>query len=299
LELTHTVTSKRKLAQLVAEGVVDGWDDPRLPTLRALRRRGYPASAIREFCSYIGVARTNSRHQIELLESFVRTELNRTAQRRMAVLRPVPLTISNWPTDGGAPAVEHFEIVNNPENDADGTRSVAFSGELLIERDDFMVDPPKKFFRLAPGREVRLRGAYLVTCTGYETDDDGNVTRVLATYDPETRGGSAPDGRKVKSTMHWVSAPHAIAATVALYERLFSAEVPGDATGDPLDDVAADSVEVLTDCQVEAALADTAPGEVVQFERIGYFSHDPREPMLFHRTVGLRDEWANIQKRQR
>jgi glutaminyl-tRNA synthetase len=299
LELTHTVTSKRKLAQLVAEGVVDGWDDPRLPTLRAMRRRGYPAEAIREFCSYIGVARTNSRHQIELLESFVRTELNRTAQRRMAVLHPVPLTITNWPTgDDGSPVVEHFDIVNNPENDTDGTRSVAFSGELFIERDDFMVDPPKKFFRLSPGREVRLRGAYLITCTGYDADDDGNVTRILATHDPETKGGSAPDGRKVKSTMHWVSAPHAVTATVALYERLFTAEVPGEATGDPLDDVDPDSRELLTDCQVEAALADTAPGEVVQFERLGYFAHDPREPMLFHRTVGLRDEWANIQKRQ-
>jgi glutaminyl-tRNA synthetase len=217
----------------------------------------------------------------------------------MAVLHPLPLTITNWPTDDeGEPATEHFDIVNNPENDADGTRSVAFSGDLFIEQDDFMVDPPKKFFRLAPGREVRLRGAYLVTCTGYETDDDGDVTRVLATYDPDTKGGSAPDGRKVKSTMHWVSASHAIPATVALYERLFTTEVPGEATGDPLDDVDPESLELLTDCRVEAALADTEPGEVVQFERIGYFAHDAREPMLFHRTVGLRDEWANIQKRQ-
>jgi glutaminyl-tRNA synthetase len=298
LEITHTMTSKRKLAQLVAEGVVDGWDDPRMPTLAGLRRRGYPASAIREFCSFIGIVKTNSRHQIELLESFVRTELNRTAQRRMAVLRPLRLQITNWPTDAdGAPTVDHFEIANNPENDADGTRAVAFSGELLIEHDDFRADPPPKYFRLTPGREVRLRGAYLVTCTGYETDGDGNVTAVLATYDPETRGGSAPDGRRVKSTMHWVSAPHAATAQVALYERLFSAEVPGEATGDPLDDVDTGSRELLTDCRVEAALADTEPGEVVQFERLGYFALDPREPMLFHRTVGLRDEWANIQKR--
>ena len=298
LELTHTVTSKRKLAQLVADGIVDGWDDPRLPTLRALRRRGYPASAIREFCSFIGVARTNSRHQIELLESFVRTELNRTAQRRMAVLRPLRLSITNWPTDdNGEPEVEYFDIVNNPENADDGTRSVAFSGDLWIEQDDFMVDPPKKFFRLAPGREVRLRGAFLVTCTGYETDDDGNVTRVLAEYDPETKGGSAPDGRKVKSTMHWVSAPHALSATVALYERLFSTEVPGGESGDPLDDVDRSSREVLSDCKVEAELGETNPGDVVQFERLGYFALDPRDPMWFHRTVGLRDEWANIQKR--
>jgi glutaminyl-tRNA synthetase len=300
LELTHTVTSKRKLAQLVRDGIVDGWDDPRLPTLRALRRRGYPASAIQEFCRFIGVARTNSRHQIELLESFVRTQLNRTAQRRMAVLRPLQLSITNWPTDAdGNPVVEHFDVVNNPENEADGTRSVAFSGELWIERDDFMVDPPKKFFRLSPGREVRLRAAYFVTATGYETDDDGNVTRVLATYDPDTKGGSAADGRKVKSTMHWVSAAHAVEAKVALYDRLFAAEVPGDETGDPFDDLDPDSVELLTDCRVEAALADTGDGEVVQFERLGYFAHDPRSPMLFHRTVGLRDEWANIQKRQK
>ncbi|MEQ8435941.1 MAG: glutamine--tRNA ligase/YqeY domain fusion protein [Ilumatobacter fluminis] len=298
LELTHTITSKRKLAQLVADGVVDGWDDPRLPTVRALRRRGYPAEAIREFCTYIGVARTNSRHQIELLESFVRTRLNRTAQRRMAVLRPLRLSITNWPTgDDGEPVVEHFDIVNNPENADDGTRSVAFTGELWIEQDDFMVDPPKKFFRLSPGREVRLRGAFLVTCTGFETDDDGNVTRVLAEYDPETKGGSAPDGRKVKSTMHWVSAPHALSATVALYERLFSAEVPGGESGDPFDDLDRSSREVLTECKVEAALGDTTPGEVVQFERLGYFALDPRDPMWFHRTVGLRDEWANIQKR--
>ena len=298
LELTHTVTSKRRLAALVADGTVDGWDDPRLPTLRGLRRRGYPSSAIREFCAFIGVARTNSRHQIELLESFVRTELNRVAQRRMAVLRPLRLTITNWPTnDDGSPVVEHFDIVNNPENAEDGTRSVAFTGELWIEGDDFHPDPPPKFFRLSPGREVRLRGAYLVTCTGYETDDDGNVTHVLAEYDPASRGGSAPDGRKVKSTMHWVSAQHAVTATAALYDRLFTAESPGDATGDPFDDLNPDSRELLTDCRVEAALADTRPGEVVQFERLGYFAHDPREPMLFHRTVGLRDEWANIQKR--
>jgi glutaminyl-tRNA synthetase len=298
LELTHTVMSKRLLARLVDDGIVEGWDDPRLPTLRGLRRRGYPASAIREFCSFIGVARTNSRHQIELLESFVRTELNRTAQRRMAVLRPLRLVITNWPVDeGGAPAVEWFEIANNPENDADGVRSVAFSGELWIEQDDFRADPPPKYFRLSPGREVRLRGAYLITCTGVEVDAEGIPTTVLATYDPATRGGSAPDGRKVKSTMHWVSAPHAVPATVALYDRLFTTEVPGEATGDPLDDVDPDSRELIAVCRAEAALADTPPGEVVQFERLGYFAHDPRHPMLFHRTVGLRDEWANIQKR--
>ena len=297
LEFTHTVTSKRKLAQLVADGVVDGWDDPRMPTLRGVRRRGYPASAIRDFCQFIGVSRTNSRQQIELLESFVRTTLNRTAQRRMAVLRPIEVVITNWPTDAdGNPVVEDVELVNNPEDPADGTRTVPFSGRLYIERDDFMADPPPKYFRLSPGREVRLRGAYFVTATGVDTDADGNVTRVEVTYDPDTRGGNAPDGRKVKSTMHWVSAAHAVDATVALYERLFSAEVPGDATGDPLDDLNPASREVLTGAKVEPALA-AAPCEVVQFERLGYFAVDPTEPMLFHRTVGLRDEWANIQKR--
>src|SRR5690606_28684217 len=200
----------------------------------------------------------------------------------------------NWPTDAhGAPRVEHFEVVNNPENEADGTRHVAFSGELWIEQDDFMADPPPKYFRLAPGREVRLRGAYLVTCTGFETDADGAVTTVLATYDPATRGGSAPDGRKVKSTMHWVSTAHAVPATVALYERLFRAEVPGAETGDPLGDDDPPAPEVLAGCQVEPAHADTAPGAVVQVERLGYFAHDARESLLFHRTVGLRDEWAN------
>ncbi len=298
LELTHTVTSKRKLAALVADGTVDGWDDPRLPTLRGLRRRGYPASAVREFCAYIGVSRTNSRHQIELLESIVRTELNQTAQRRMAVLDPLRLEITNWPSEAdGTPVVEYFEVSNNPENDADGTRLVAFSGDLLIERDDFMAVPAPKYFRLSPGKEVRLRGAYLVTCNGFETDDDGNVVKVLATHDQESRGGSAPDGRKVKSTMHWVSAAHAGDATVALYDRLFSAEIPGEATGDALDDLNSDSRDLRSGCKVEAALADTAPGEVVQFERLGYFAHDPSQPMLFHRTVGLRDEWSNIKKR--
>ncbi len=300
LELTHTVTSKRRLAALVADGVVEGWDDPRLPTISGLRRRGYPAKAIRDFCAFIGVTRTNSRHDIELLESFVRRELNLTAPRRMAVLRPLKLVITNWPCDdGGKPVVEHVEAVNNPEDPGDGTRSVPFTGELWIEREDFEEIPPPKFFRLAPGREVRLRAAYFVTCTDAVKDADGDIAEVHATYDPASRGGNAPDGRKVKSTMHWVSAAHAAAATVSLSERLFDAQVPGERTGDPLDDINPDSRELLTGCQVEPALAEVAPGEVVQFERLGYFAADPREPMLFHRTVGLRDEWAKIQKRLR
>ncbi|OYO05600.1 glutamine--tRNA ligase/YqeY domain fusion protein [Enemella evansiae] len=298
LELNHTITSKRRLRQLIEEGLVDGWDDPRMPTLRGLRRRGYPASAIVEFCNYIGVTKANARQSIELLESFVRRQLNATAQRRMAVTRPIKLILDDWPVDeAGNPVVEWFELTNNPENTGDGTRKVPFTGELWIERDDFAEVPPPKFFRLSPGREVRLRGAFLVTATSVEKDANGAVVAVHATHDPESRGGNAPDGRKVKSTMHWVSAAHAVPAAVALYDRLFTAEAPGEETGDPLDDLNPDSVELLRDAQVEPALADTAPGAVVQFERLGYFAHDPREPMLFHRTVGLRDEWANIQKR--
>jgi glutaminyl-tRNA synthetase len=293
LELTHTVTSKRRLAGLVADGIVDGWDDPRMPTLRGLRRRGYPAAAIREFCSYIGVARTNSRHQIELLESFVRTHLNRSAQRRMAVIDPLRLVITDWEPD----QVEQMELVNNPEDADDGTRLVPFSGELFIEAEDFMADPPPKYFRLSPGREVRLRGAYLITCTGFDVDADGRPTTVYASHDPMSRGGNAPDGRKVKSTMHWVSAAHAIDGEVAHYERLFSAEVPGERTGDPFDDLDRESRRLISGCRFEPAIADTAPGEVLQFERLGYYAHDPRAAMLFHRTVGLRDEWARISAR--
>lgn len=299
LALTHTMTSKRKLLKLVEDGVVDGWDDPRMPTLSGLRRRGYPAESIREFMDFIGVSRTNSRNEIELLESFVRTRLNKLAQRRMAVLRPLKVVVTNWPTDdAGEPVVEMMELTNNPENADDGTRQVPFSGELWIEQDDFRAEPPPKYYRLTPGREVRLRGAYFVTCTDFEVDNDGNVTQVNVTYDPETTGGNAPDGRKVKSTMHWVSVAHALDAKVALYERLFSTEVPGDATGDVFDDLDEGSRELLTDCRVEAALGDTDPGTVVQFERLGYFALDATAPMLFHRTVGLRDEWANIQKRK-
>jgi len=298
LELTHTVTSKRRLAKLVLDGVVDGWDDPRMPTLRGLRRRGYPSTAIRAFCREVGTTRTNSRQSIEALESYVRRDLNATAQRRMAVLHPLKLRITNWPVgDDGVPVVEHFELANNPERAEDGTRSVAFSGELWIEREDFQEVPPPKYFRLSPGREVRLRGAYFVTATEVVKDRYGTVTEVLATYDPASKGGNSPDGRKVKSTMHWVSAPHAAEATVALYNRLFLAEAPGEATGEALDDLNPASREVLTGCRVEAALRDTLPGEVVQFERLGYFAADLDEPMRFHRTVGLRDEWAAIQKR--
>ncbi len=299
LELSHTLTSKRKLKQLIERGDVDGWDDPRLPTLRALRRRGYPAAALRDFCSFIGVSRTNSRHAIELLESFVRAELNAKAQRRMAVVRPLKLIITNWPADEeGRPVTEYRTLMNNPENDADGTRQVPFSGELWIEQDDFRQEPPPKYFRLSPGREVRLRGGYLVTCTDVIEDGDGKTTEVHCTYDPATAGGAAADGRKVKATIHWVEANHALDATVALYERLFSADVPGERTGDPLDDLNPTSREIVTGCKVEPILGEQVAGDVVQFERLGYFAVDAENERLFHRTVGLRDEWAKIQKRQ-
>jgi glutaminyl-tRNA synthetase len=216
----------------------------------------------------------------------------------MAVLRPLKLVIENWPQDpDGHPIVEWFEIPNNPENPDDGVRSVPFSGVLFIEAEDFAETPPPKFFRLSPGREVRLRGAYLVTATGVVKDNAGRVIEVRATFDPASRGGSAPDGRKVKSTMHWVSADHAVPATVALYDHLFSAEVPGERTGEPLDDLNPASRETILDAKCEPILAETPPGAVVQFERLGYFAADPHVPGLFHRTVTLRDEWARIQAR--
>ncbi len=294
LSLTHTVMSKRKLRQLVEDGLVDGWDDPRMPTLRGLRRRGYPPTAIRAFIEHIGIAKANSTHDIELLESFVRTELNTSALRRMAVLRPLKVVITNWPegTD------DFREAINNPEDDSAGTRQVPFSGELWIEQDDFKLDPPPKYYRLTIGREVRLRAGYFITANDVVTDADGNVTEVHCTYDPETAGGQAPDGRKVKSTIHWVSANHAIDATVNLYDRLFVDSHPGSEGSDPLSSLNADSREQLTNAKLEPALADVSPGQVVQFERLGYFAADLDDASVFHRTVGLRDEWANIQKRK-
>ncbi len=294
LGLTHTVMSKRRLAQLVDDGHVDGWDDPRMPTLRGLRRRGYPASAIRAFTDHIGVAKTNSTVEIELLESFVRTELNETALRRMAVLRPIRVVITNWP-DG---RVADVEAINNPQDDSAGTRPVAFGGELWIESDDFKLEPPPKYYRLTPGREVRLRAGYYITATDADTDADGNVTTVYCTYDPESEGGSTADGRKVKSTIHWVSAAHAVDRTVHLYDRLFADPHPGADGTDPMAALNPGSRETLTGVKAEPALADVVAGQVVQFERLGYFAADLDDQTVFHRTVGLRDEWANIQKRQ-
>ena len=294
LNLTHAVLSKRRLLQLVDDGHVDGWDDPRMPTLRGLRRRGFPPTAIREFCRHIGVARVDGTVEVELLESFVRRELNATALRRMAVLNPLRLVIENYPEG----QVEIREAGNNPEDPSAGARQVPFTRELYIEHDDFMLDPPPKFYRLAPGREVRLRSGYFVTCTGVDTDSDGNVTEVRCTYDPETGSGQAPDDRKVKATIHWVSAAHAFDGKAVLYERLFTDPHPGADSTDPMDSLNPNSAQLVEGAKFEPAMADIAPGQVVQFERLGYFARDPETPDVFHRTVGLRDEWARIQKRQ-
>ena len=294
LNFTHTVLSKRLLKKLVEDGVVKGWDDPRMPTISGLRRRGYPSKSIRDFCQHIGIAKTNSTHEIELLESFVRTELNQTSQRRMAVIDPVRLTITNWPEG----KIEYRTAVNNPQDESAGTREVPFSGNLYIERDDFMEDPPAKFFRLSPGREVRLRYGYFVTCTDIVKDDSGKVVEILCTYDPETSGGKAPDGRKVKATIHWVEENNCIRASVATYDRLFASERP-DLLDDPFEDLNKESLEVLESAVCEPSVADIAGGDVIQFERLGYFCRDETQLNLFHRTVGLRDEWANIQKRNK
>jgi glutaminyl-tRNA synthetase len=295
LQLTHTVLSKRKLLHLVGNGLVEGWDDPRMPTLRGLRRRGYPPEALRAFCGHIGVAKVNSTHEIELLESFVRDELNRTALRRMAVLDPVKVVIENYPED----RVEWLEAVNNPEDPAAGTRQVPFSRELYLEADDFMEVPAPKFYRLSPGNEVRLRYAYFLRCTGVVKDDDGNVVELRATYDPATAGGQAPDGRKVKTTLHWVSAAHAVQAEVRHYERLFTEAHPDAHEGrDPLEFLDPAAMRTIAGARLEPALGQTAPYDRVQFERLGYYCADAERPGLFHRTVGLRDDWAKIRKRQ-
>jgi glutaminyl-tRNA synthetase len=294
LNLTYTVVSKRKLMSLVREGIVDGWNDPRMPTLRGMRRRGYPAAAIRAFCRHVGISRQNGTAEIELLESFVRDELNKIAPRRMAVLRPLKLVITNWPEGH----VEHREAINNPEDPSAGTRLVPFSGELWIEQDDFMEHPPPKFFRLSPGNEVRLRYGYLVTATDVVKDADGQVVEVHCTYDPATAGGHTPDGRKVKVTMHWVSAAHAVDGTAMLYDRLFTDPLPeGHDEVDSLTFLNQRSREVVSGIKLEPGVSDIEAGQVVQFERLAYFARDEQDPMVFHRTVGLRDEWQKIQRR--
>jgi glutaminyl-tRNA synthetase len=292
LNLTFAVLSKRRLIQLVQEGHVRGWDDPRMPTLSGLRRRGIPPAAIRDFAGRIGVTKSDSVVDMALLEHCTRELLNKTAERRMAVLRPLKVVIENYP-EGES---ELLEAVNNPEDEAAGTRQVPFARELYIEREDFMEDPPKKFFRMAPGREVRLRYAYFITCREAVKDAAGEVVELRCTYDPATRGGNAPDGRKVKATLHWVSAAHAVSAEVRLYDHLFSRSDPG-AEGDILDDLNPESLELLEGCRLEPSLAETAPGEAVQFERLGYFALDPDstpEQPIFNRSIGLRDAWAKI-----
>jgi glutaminyl-tRNA synthetase len=300
LNLTYTLLSKRKLLQLVQEGRVRGWDDPRMPTLSGIRRRGYTPEAIRNFCAAIGVSKTNGSIELAMLEHFVREDLNTRAPRVMAVLRPLRVVIDNYPEG----QVEELEAVNNPEDPAAGTRKVPFSRVLYIEQDDFREVPPKKFFRLFPGQEVRLRGGYFITCTGVVKDDAGAVVEVHCTYDPQTRSGNAPDGRKVKSTIHWVSAEHAIDAEVRLYENLFATENPGDVPEgqDFTVNLNPNSLEVLTTAKLEPSLAGAKPGDRYQFERLGYFCADldPKAgALVFNRTMPLRDTWAKIEKREK
>jgi glutaminyl-tRNA synthetase len=293
LNLSYTVISKRRLIQLVREGIVSGWDDPRMPTLSGLRRRGVPPEALRDFAERVGLAKRESVVDVALLEHCVRDLLNRTADRRMAVLRPLKVVITNYPEG----EVEELPAVNNPEDPAAGSRTVPFARELYIEREDFMEQPPKQFFRLAPGREVRLRYAYLITCQEVVKDASGEVVELRCSYDPATRGGNAPDGRRVKATLHWVSAAHALPAEVRLYDHLFNRPDPG-ADGDFKDDISPDSLEVLRGCRLEPTLAGLPVEARVQFERQGYFCVDPDstpELPVFNRTVTLRDTWAKIQ----
>jgi glutaminyl-tRNA synthetase len=292
LNLSFTVMSKRKLLTLVEEGHVSGWDDPRMPTLVGMRRRGYPPEAIRTFCERIGVAKRENLVDVALLEHAVREDLNKRAPRVMAVLRPLRVVIENYPEA----QTEEFQIGNNPEDPSAGSRAVPFSRVLYIERDDFMENPPKKFFRLAPGREVRLRGAYFITCKELIKDAAGEIVELRCSYDPDTRGGDAADGRKVKATLHWVSARHAVDAEVRLYDRLFKSEIPGEA-GDYRADLNPASLEVVAACKIEPLAAAAAAGTRYQFERLGYFCVDPDSTPgapVFNRTVSLKDSWARV-----
>jgi glutaminyl-tRNA synthetase len=297
LELTYTVMSKRKLLQLVDEGHVNGWGDPRMPTISGMRRRGYSPEAIREFCRRIGINKFNSTIDIALLEHCIREDLNKTSNRVMAVLRPLKVVIDNYPEG----EEEWMDAVNNPEDQSAGTRKVPFSKVLYIEQEDFMEDPPKKFFRLGPGREVRLRYAYFVTCTDVVKDDDGKIVELHCCYDPATQGGNAPDGRKVKSTLHWVSASHALRTEVRLYDHLFTKEHPEVAAEgeDFRSNLNPQSLQVLSDCMVEPSLKEARPLDRIQFERLGYFCIDADttdDRLVINRTVTLRDTWVKIQK---
>jgi len=299
LNLTHTLLSKRKLLQLVQESRVRGWDDPRMPTLSGIRRRGYTPEAIRNFCGSIGVSKTTGSIELAMLEHFVREDLNKRAPRVMAVLRPLKVVIANYPEN----QVEQMDAVNNPEDPAAGSRKVPFSRVLYIEQDDFREVPPPKYYRLSPGREVRLRYGYFVTCTSVVKNEKGEIVEVHCTYDPATRGGNAPDGRKVKATIHWVSAAHAVDAEVRIYENLFLKEDPSDVEEgkDVLDNLNPDSLEVITNAKVEPSLASATVGSRFQFERLGYFSVDPDSKPgkpVFNRTVALKDAWARVEKKQ-
>ena len=296
LEFTYTVTSKRRLMRLVEEGHVDGWDDPRMPTLAGQRRRGVPPKALRDLCQHVGIARTNSTVEIELLEHFIRQELNSTAMRVMGVLDPLPVVITNYPEG----ETEWLDAVNNPEDESAGTRPVPFSRNLYIDRDDFMEEPPRRFYRMAPGREVRLRWGFFVRCEEVIKNEQGEVVALHCTYDPETRGGYAPDGRKVRGTVHWVSADHAVPAEVRLYDRLFNVENPYDVPEgqDYMASLSANSLTVLDSVQLEPGALDLDVGQTVQFERKGYFCLDPDsagDRLIFNRTITLRDSWAKMQ----
>ncbi len=298
LNLTHTVLSKRVLLRLVNDGHVRGWDDPRMPTISGLRRRGFPAEGIRDFAAVIGVSKADSVVEIGQLEHAVRNVLNRTAPRRFAVLDPLKVVIENYPEG----QVEQMDVVNNPEDPSAGTRQVAFGRELWIEREDFMEEPPPKFFRLAPGREVRLRSAYFITCREVVRDPSGIVVELRCTYDPATRGGDSPDGRKPKATLHWLSAADAVPAEVRLYDHLFADPFPGADGRDLFASINPTSETVLTSCFIEPSLAAVGPGETVQFERLGYFSPDPDstpERPIFNRTLTLKDTWAKVQAQGR
>lgn len=292
LNLSNTVLSKRKLIQLVQEGRVSGWDDPRMPTLAGLRRRGYTPEAIRKFCERVGVAKRQNVIDIGMLEHAVREDLNASAQRALAVLNPLKVVIENYPHG----QVEYLDAVNNPEDPSAGTRKLPFSRELYIERDDFMSNPPKKFFRLSPGREVRLRYGYLVTCTDVITDEAGAIVELRCAYDPQTRGGQAPDGRRVRGTIHWVSAQHAVDAEVRLYDHLFTSERPDD-DDDFMTTLNPRSLQVVSNAKIEPSIADASPGQRFQFERLGYFVVDPDSKpgdLVFNRTVTLRDSWKKF-----
>ncbi|MCP4114756.1 MAG: glutamine--tRNA ligase/YqeY domain fusion protein [Desulfobacteraceae bacterium] len=299
MNLNYTIMSKRKLQKLVENNLVKGWDDPRLPTIAGIRRRGYTPQAIRNFCATIGISKKESRIDMGLLENVLREDLNEQANRVMGVINPLKVVIENWPEG----AVEELDAVNHPQKPEMGKRKVLFSKEIYIEQEDFMEDPPKKFFRLGPGREVRLRYAYFITCKEVVKDESGNISHLVCTYDPETRGGDAPDGRKVKGTLHWVSEEGSIPASVNLYDRLFSNEDPEAGDGEFTDNLNPDSLKVMGNARVEKSLETAAPETVYQFERLGYFCKDAKDSTqelpVFNRTVTLRDAWAKMKKKRK